>query len=506
MVGNLNLITFGVAACALYFTSLVIYRLFFSPIAHIPGSKLAAATGWYETYFDIVLGGQFTFQIERWHQKYGPIIRINPWEVHISDPEYYDVMYATRSKHSKYEPWQQRMGLYLSTFDVISHTEHSRRRQAIAPFFTRQRVLDYLPYIQKCVEKLCAHIEREYRHKKKPLCLDDAYSALTSEVIVYYSYSLSYNFLDMPDFRSPFTNAARNLAMSLHVGAHFPWLLRLQKSIPPSWVSFFNPDLKHVFDFHGEIRNQIRRVMAAHEGNGSPPTSEYPTVFSDLMDSDLRPEEKTLDLFFHEAALIIGAGIETTRAALSIASYHILANPSIKHRMQQELREAIPDLSSTPPTLAQLEKLPYLYGVVQESLRLSFGVSQRLLRVNPHTPLQYGSYVIPPGIVFGMSSYLQHRDPRIFPDPDEFRPERWLGDTTTAGGYPLSKYMVPFGKGPRMCLGMNLAMAELYLTFAHVFRRFDMELFETGRDTVDMGAEYFVPIPKNMAGVRVLVN
>ncbi|KAI0109167.1 cytochrome P450 [Nemania sp. FL0031] len=506
MAEYLTLITFGIAVCALYLTSLIIYRLYLSPIARIPGSKLAAATGWYETYFDVFRGGQFIFKIEQWHNQYGPIIRINPWEVHISDPDYYDVLYATRSKHSKYEPWKKRMGLEGSTFETTHNSEHNRRRQAVAPFFTRQRVLNYLPYIQKCVDKLCEHIEREYSGKKKPLILDDAYSALTSEVIVYYSFALSYNFLDLPEFKSPFTNAARKVALGVHAGGHFPWILWLQQSMPLSWVGFLNPVLKHVFEFHAELRNQIRNIIAAHEGKAPQQASVYPTVFSDLLDSDLRPEEKNVDLLFAEAGVIIGAGIETTKAALSIASFHILANASVKDRLQQELRAAIPDPISAPPTLAELEKLPYLSGVIQESLRMSFGVTQRLLRMNPQTPIQYGSYVIPPGIVFGMSSYLQHRDPRIFPDPDEFRPERWLGDTTTAGGYPLSKYMVPFGKGPRMCLGMNLAMAELYLAFAHVFTRFDMELFETKRDAVDMGSDYFIPIPKNRDGVRVLVN
>ena len=54
-----------------YFLFLVIYRLYFSPIAGFPGSKLTAVTGWYETYLDVVKGGQFTYQIEQWHMKYG---------------------------------------------------------------------------------------------------------------------------------------------------------------------------------------------------------------------------------------------------------------------------------------------------------------------------------------------------------------------------------------------------------------------------------------------------
>ena len=56
---------------SIYVISLGVYRLVFSPIAHFPGSKITALSGWYETYLDVYKGGQFTFQIEKWHQRYG---------------------------------------------------------------------------------------------------------------------------------------------------------------------------------------------------------------------------------------------------------------------------------------------------------------------------------------------------------------------------------------------------------------------------------------------------
>lgn len=141
------------------------------------------------------------------------------------------------------------------------------------------------------------------------------------------------------------------------------------------------------------------------------------------------------------------------------------------------------------------------------ALRLAFGISQRIFRVNPHGPITYKSYVIPPNVPFSMSSYLQHRDPNIFPEPDAFRPERWLDNPKAASGKPLSRYLVPFGKGPRMCLGMNFASVELYIGLATVFRKLDLELYETERDAVDMAADYFVPIPKSgTEGVRVMIN
>lgn len=141
-------------------------------------------------------------------------------------------------------------------------------------------------------------------------------------------------------------------------------------------------------------------------------------------------------------------------------------------------------------------------------MRLSFGISQRLVRISPDNAIRYGSHVIPPGVPFSMTSYLQHRDPRLFPDPDVFRPERWLSkEEGGAKKHPLARYVVPFGRGPRMCLGMNLATVEMYLVLGHVFRRLDLELFETGRDAVDLAADFFIPIPKKgTQGVRAIVR
>ena len=59
------------ALSLLYFIAVLVYRLYFSPVARFPGPKLTAATGWVETYYDVFKGGQFTFQLQKWHEQYG---------------------------------------------------------------------------------------------------------------------------------------------------------------------------------------------------------------------------------------------------------------------------------------------------------------------------------------------------------------------------------------------------------------------------------------------------
>ncbi|KAL6716013.1 hypothetical protein ACLMJK_006975 [Lecanora helva] len=506
----------------LYLLGLVIYRLFLSPIRNIPGPKLTAVTGWYETYYDVYKGGKFIFKIEEWHQRYGPIVRINPWEVHFADPDFYDILYSQKSRYSKLDHLKYRFGIPTSSFDTTEHSHHAFRRAAMNPFFSRQRILQYAPYAQSQVLRLCKRFETEYKGTGKVFCFNDAWATLTTDVINYYSFAQSYNFQDYPDFIAPFTNSIKELAQSLHLVGHFPWVLSLLQSLPEALVGILNPGMVPVFQFQNSITDQIRRIMK-EDAEGKTTTTEHKTVFTELLKSDLPKEELSLDRLRSEALSITGGGIDTIKNALVTATYGILSNPEIYKRLREELVAAMPDPNAEPLSIPELEKLPYLNAIVHECLRLSYGITQRLQRLDPHSPITFGSYTLPPNTPFSMTSYIQHRNPLIFPNPDKFDPERWLPKTPSptptnpsttpsppttppiapATGKPLSRYLVPFGRGPRACLGQNFAMAELYLDLGIVFRRCEFELFETGEREVRMARQFFAPFPeKGTRGVR----
>ena len=107
-----------------------------------------------------------------------------------------------------------------------------------------------------------------------------------------------------------------------------------------------------------------------------------------------------------------------------------------------------------------------------------------------------------------MSIYSIAHDETIFPDSYTFNPDRWLHKPKGPDGQKhLSRYMVSFGTGNRMCLGMRLAYAEIFLALATVFRRFEFRLYETGRRDVSAESNMFVPHPqKGSRGVRVIVE
>lgn len=231
-------------------------------------------------------------------------------------------------------------------------------------------------------------------------------------------------------------------------------------------------------------------------------TSSHRTIFHELLNGDLPPKEKSIPRLVDEGQTMIAAGQETSSFFLKTTTYHILANRQIHSRLKAELREAIPDPNSIPP-LATLEALPYLHAVVQEGHRFSHGVVGRLERISPLEPIPYRKWVIPPGTPVSMTSLLQHQDPVKFPDPKTFNPDRWLTTTTTTttttGGEgresaeKAEKYLVPFSRGTRQCLGINLATAEIYLTLATVFRRFErVELYETTARDAEIAHDFFI--------------
>lgn len=315
----------------------------------------------------------------------GPIVRINPWEVHFADPDFYDVLYSSKSRYSKIDHLRFRFGTPTASFDTTEHAHHAKRRGAMNPFFSRQRILNYSSYAASRVERLCQRLESEYKGTSKVFCFNDAWASLTTDVINYYSFAMSYDFQDYPDFVAPFTKSIKLLAQSLHMVGHFPWVLSLLQSLPDSVVGVLNPAMVPVFQFQNvslhllqpssqeftsfsfkEITAQIKRIVHEEATGTNNKATDHKTVFSEMLKSDLPSAELSLDRLKHEALSITGGGVDTIKNALVTATYGIVSNPEIYKRLHAELVEAMPDINGKPPTVPELERLPYLNAIVQE--------------------------------------------------------------------------------------------------------------------------------------------
>jgi cytochrome P450 len=204
-------------------------------------------------------------------------------------------------------------------------------------------------------------------------------------------------------------------------------------------------------------------------------SGEAPIIYKVVRESNLPEAEKSLSRMAAETVVLTSAGTDTTARTLAIAQYHILSNPAIHARLLAELRTVIPAPGGAIPSHDALEKLPYLTGIILESLRLGNTVPQRLARIAPDEDLRYGDFIIPRGTTFGQSNWFLHFNPDCFPEPEAFVPDRWSGPDAER----QRRYLVPFGRGTRMCLGLNLAYAEMYRALATVVSDVEMELFET---------------------------
>jgi cytochrome P450 len=92
------------------------------------------------------------------HEKYGPIVRINPYEVHVSDPEFFNTIYSQTEKRDAWHWRKKGFGIDVSTLTTLEHDLHRKRRSALNPLFSKQRIVKLQPVIQYSVDALVERV------------------------------------------------------------------------------------------------------------------------------------------------------------------------------------------------------------------------------------------------------------------------------------------------------------------------------------------------------------
>jgi cytochrome P450 len=176
-----------------------------------------------------------------------------------------------------------------------------------------------------------------------------------------------------------------------------------------------------------------------------------------LTDQELRDEILT----------IFAAGHSTTANALSWTWYLLATHPEAKARFHEEVDRV---LQGRTPSAEDLEHLPYTRAIFEETLRLY--PTAPLVQRKVTTPITVHGMSLPQGTRVMINLYNLHRHPDFWPYPEQFLPERWLG-----GDRPHSRYAyLPFGAGPRACVGLHFASVEGLLLLALIGRRYDLQL------------------------------
>ncbi len=256
---------------------------------------------------------------------------------------------------------------------------------------------------------------------------------------------------------------AKDFGAALNVG--LKWANEYVESIVrvPPWVP--TPNNLRFRKAQRTIEGVVGRVVAERKAS----SEERRDLLGMLMGArdEATGEAMSDKLLMEELLTLTLAGHETTANALAFTFYLLSSHPDIARRASDEVATV---LCGREPGLEDLPKMPFTKAVIEEALRLyppAWVVERIALEAD-----EVNGYQIPKGGIVGVSPYLMHRNPRYFENPEGFDPERWLVPDPSR---PKLAYM-PFGGGPRTCIGNAFAMMELQIIVPMLLQRFQLSL------------------------------
>lgn len=295
--------------------------------------------------------------------KPGPIVRITPDELHFNDASFIPAVYAASTKRrDKWRRWIRVIGnaVDLSLVSSAGHDGHRIRRAPLNQFFSKARVRQLEPVLQKNLEKLLSRLE-EAQHDGAPIDLHALHGAYTQDLITKYSFGEvhSTNWLEDPRHFTRFREHNHSVHVLLPYLTQLHWLFDLMNWIPPSLLKMVDEGTLLRVQMQQLYADLIKRTKAKHAEKGSVKPADAVSIIDALLDSDLPERELANKRLQIEAEIIVIAGTGTTAWSLASATFHLLDNPLVLQRLRRALEDAILDVSAGF-SLTQVEQIPYL--------------------------------------------------------------------------------------------------------------------------------------------------
>ncbi|XP_069704221.1 cytochrome P450 4C1-like isoform X1 [Periplaneta americana] len=345
-----------------------------------------------------------------------------------------------------------------------------RHRKIITPAFHVQIFDKFLPIFNENVKIL---LERLKKHEDGVQFNIQPYMHLVALDIISES-AMGVKINAQQDSTSDYVKSVKSLGMAMFIRAFKPWL-HLDAIFHLS--SLGRLQRKCLAILHGTTQRVIKerkKVVLENECNN---TSTAPgdeeigkkekSAFLDLMLQAVKDGATLTDKELQdEVDTIMLAGHDTTTCCLSFSIWCLAQHQDIQDKVMEELNQIFGD-SDREPTIKDLQEMKYMELVFKETLRVypSVPLYGRILTED----VAVGEYVLPAGTNVGFNPYILHRNPEYYPDPEKFDPERFLPENSK-GRHPFA--YIPFSAGPRICLGMKYAMAEMKAVLSAVLRKY----------------------------------
>ena len=366
----------------------------------------------------------------------------------VQSPDYAKHFLVTNNRNYIKDLSYRRMKISLGNGLLTSEGDFWRRQRRIAqPAFHREQLAGMADTMTESVSERL----QSWETLKQPFDLSREMSVLTSDIAA------------KALFGSDLTNK-REIAQSLVTGMRFITHNLRYPINPPLWLplpanrKFIQA--QNVLDrtIMGMIMQRRKRTEMRYDLLGMLMNAEDEETGERMTDQQLRDESIT----------IFSAGHETSANGLTWTLYLLDKNPHIRERLEAEIDGV---LGGRIPTLADLPQLPYNLQVIQESMRLfppAWGVGREALEAD-----ELDGYPIPKKAQVMIHIYSLHRHPDYWEDPDRFDPDRFTKDKVKS----RHRYAyLPFGGGPRFCIGNNFALMEMQLALAMMVQHYRVRL------------------------------
>ncbi|KAK8070727.1 cytochrome P450 [Apiospora hydei] len=417
----------------LYVVSTIIYRLWFHPLAKVPGPKYMAlwdVPSQWRSFITMDMVRHATVL----HRQYGPLVRIGPDRLAIEGSVSWPEVYGVRSSRADNE-YSKVPGLAFPNDHMAllgaGRDDHRRQRRQMGHAFSSSALHEQEAIITRYVDKFMDAITARAR-AGEALNLVDWLNFTTFDIIGDLAFADTFRSLDGD------TTFVKNIFRGVVGGAYRRF-----------WVQF--PMLKN-FRL-GRVKGQARMAMGAEPKDGRRDFATYMLRKGKDGESVLSDAEVQA-----LSSVLVIAGSETTATALSGFTFFIGTHAEKRRVLEEEIRNSFADEAEI--TMTSTGHLEYLNAVIEEMLRLY----PRRRRSRHELVFQHAT----------------NRNPDSFADPDSFEPERWLGPNHARYNprYAGDKREVvkPFSTGPRDCIGKNLAYAEMRVIICRLLYRFEIEL------------------------------